>query len=142
MLSRTDFPFSIFGHEMTCFSCYVGNRFSVPMHHSFSIMLCFTISQSNSHPGLREPSNLILNLAFIFQLHSTRLIMFFQISSKFWDLFYITSSPVFLVLMDELCRLDLLINLQQEAFKELLEKHVSFILLTVFISISWFSFLS
>ena len=133
-----DFPFPTFGRETTCFSHYVGKGFSIPMHCYIPIVLCFTISQSNSHPRLREPSNLILNLAFIFWLHFIRLITF----SKFQDLFYTTSPPVFLVLMDELHRFDLLINLQQEAFKELLEEHVSFIPLTVFIFISWFSFLS
>ena len=44
-------------------------------------------------------------------------------------------------IMDELCRLDLLINLQQEGFKEMLEEHVNFIPLTLAISVLWFSFL-
>ena len=94
MLLRTDFPFSSFSHEMTCFSRYVGNGFSVPTYRSISIMLCFTISQSNSLPELREPSNLILNLAFIFRLHSIRLITFFLnfLSILGFILYYFTTS--------------------------------------------------
>ena len=123
-----DFPFPTLSYEMSCFFHYLDNGFSIPMHHSISILLCFTISQSDSDLRLREPSSLILNLALFF-LHLC-------LSGQFKTCFNILRFHLHcfsLPIMEELCHLDLLINLQSEAFKEMLKDHVSILFCPVLI---------
>ena len=101
-------------------------------HSAFSCLFCHTsFSQLKSLTRLRKPPNLFLNLHIHFQLcfHLAGTFSSFKIfnCSKFCQnhLFILLAVWGFNI-MEELRRLDLLINLQVESFKEMLEEPVSF----------------
>ena len=98
------------------FSCYV----------LFSCLLHFIPHQSDL---ISKPQSFILNLHLHFQLHSLSdcwLSQFQSLDFSKLDLKLLFQHSYFTVsIMNELRRLDVLINLQTESFKELLEEHVS-----------------
>ena len=113
-----DFPFPTLSHEISCFFRCLGNGFSVPMHHSISILLCFTIRFTPQTQRIIEPR---FEFSFYFFLHLC-------LNGQFETCFNILRLHLHcfsLPIMEELHHLDLLINFQSEAFKEMLEDHVS-----------------